>query len=208
MEPTTAQSVMTNEEVNALVRDWPQLNEDSVVFEIGAYKGQWACDIWDKYHCHVYAFEPQEWACEILRDNVAKRHSVYPFNFALGNKSQILDMGEWGTDGCSFVNTGPSAREHGRGMMRDMREFLSKHQIDHIDLVLINIEGYEYDLLRYIITTGIIHNIDALCIQWHTFADPDGTIYHWIVDYLHRFFVRIHDRSQYPTIEVWERNKS
>lgn len=203
-----AQTSLTNEEVDALVRDWPQLTEDSVVFEVGAYKGRWACDIYDKYKCHVYAFEPQDWACEILRDEAVSRFRVYPFNFALGNKSQVLNMGEFGTDGCSFVNTGEGSREQGKGMMRDVREFVTTHSIDHIDLMLINIEGYEYQLLRYLITTGVIHTIDALCIQWHTFADEDGTQYHWIVDYLKRFFSRIHDRSQYPTIEVWERSKS
>ena len=34
------------------------LDENSVVFDLGGYEGQWASDIFSRYCCTVYVFEP------------------------------------------------------------------------------------------------------------------------------------------------------
>ena len=34
------------------------LFENSVVLDVGAYKGDWSWQIANKYNCHIYAFEP------------------------------------------------------------------------------------------------------------------------------------------------------
>ena len=36
------------------------LSEDSIVFDLGGYDGQWSSDIFSKYRCTVYCFEPVE----------------------------------------------------------------------------------------------------------------------------------------------------
>lgn len=41
--------------------DWP-LTQDSIVLEIGAYKGRWASEMCKRYNPKLYAFEPQLWA--------------------------------------------------------------------------------------------------------------------------------------------------
>ena len=34
------------------------LNEDSIVFDVGGYRGDFTSAIFNKYNCNVYVFEP------------------------------------------------------------------------------------------------------------------------------------------------------
>jgi len=34
------------------------LNNDSIVFDLGGYEGQWASNIFSMYYCYVHIFEP------------------------------------------------------------------------------------------------------------------------------------------------------
>ena len=34
------------------------LNEESVVFDLGGYEGQWASDLFGRYQCTIFVFEP------------------------------------------------------------------------------------------------------------------------------------------------------
>lgn len=76
-------------------------------------------------------------------------------------------MGEFGTDACSFINTGPDSREQGNGLIRDYAIVAEELEIDHIDLMIMNIEGYEFELLPYLMELGLLENIDRLIIQFH-----------------------------------------
>ena len=38
--------------------DYPKLNQESIVFDLGGYLGDFAFDINQKYSCKVYLFEP------------------------------------------------------------------------------------------------------------------------------------------------------
>lgn len=147
--------------------DWP-LTAESVVVEVGGYIGRWALQIAERYAPRIYVFEPQPWAygvcCEVLRD----RAEVY--NVALGTTDAFLSMGEWGTDGCSFVKTadGPQVQMSEIGWV--LRNELG---LDRIDLMLINIEGYEYTLIPHMVNCGILP--ERLMVQMHSFAgDSDA----------------------------------
>jgi hypothetical protein len=43
----------------------------------------------------------------------------------------------------------------------------------HTDLMLMNIEGYEYTLLPYLLDQQLLP--DRLMVQWHRHGDADGT---------------------------------
>src|ERR1700682_919347 len=51
-----------------LLVDYP-LNQDSVVFDIGGYRGDWSQKIADLYDCHIYIFEP---VSEFFLDSVLR----------------------------------------------------------------------------------------------------------------------------------------
>ena len=45
--------------------------------------------------------------------------------------------------------------------------FFQENKIRKVDLMAINIEGAEFQLLPYLIKTGLIANVKNLMIQWH-----------------------------------------
>lgn len=145
--------------------DFP-LTKDSVVFEIGGYEGRWAKEIASRYNPDLYVFEPQPWAFEICQQVLSEFSGSRVFPFALGLTTAELAMGSWETDGCSFTNI-PSGKPTGTGRMREIHTSLRELAIEHIDLCLMNIEGYEFKLIPHMIETGIMDRIDYFMCQFH-----------------------------------------
>lgn len=148
--------------------DWP-LTSESVVVEVGGYTGRWALQIAERYHPHLFIFEPQPWAwatcCAVLGDRAEVRC------YGLGVADSNLPMGGWETDGCSFVKPGLNIP----GMTGEIREISKAFQelgIGVVDLMMVNIEGYEYILVPHMLDRGILPL--RLMIQFHTFADELG----------------------------------
>jgi len=145
------------------------LNENSVVFDLGGYEGQWASDIFSKYLSSIYIFEVvKEYADKIdERFKYNKKIKIFPNGLYTKNcvKKMILSdnsTGEFRKDGSEIEVD-----------MVDFMDFIVKEDIKNIDLMKINIEGGEYELLEYIIETGFIKNIKNIQIQFHNFF-PDA----------------------------------
>lgn len=156
--------------------DWP-LTMSSVVVEVGGYTGRWALQIAQRYAPRLFVFEPQPWAVDVCRAVLGDAAHVY--NVALGDRDGTFPMGRWETDGCSLVNVVDNQQT---GQMREIKGMLGPLQCqiaDRIDLMLINIEGYEYTLLPHMLDVSILPK--RLLMQWHLFGDPDGAIMaqHW-----------------------------
>jgi FkbM family methyltransferase len=141
--------------------DWP-LNSKSVVVEIGGYIGRWALQIAERYHPHLYIFEPQPWAAQACGDALGDAARVLPY--ALGDRDGTFPMGAYETDGCSFLRPGDIP-----GTMREIGQAFKGLGLSHIDLMLMNIEGYEYTLLPYMLELGI--RPARLMVQFHPFDD-------------------------------------
>jgi FkbM family methyltransferase len=140
--------------------DWP-LTKESTVVEVGGYCGRWALQIAERYGPRLFVFEPQIWAADVCRAVLADSATV--LNYGLGDKDCVLPMGQWETDGCSFVNvTGPQANF---GEIREIEDAFMELHIATPDLMLMNIEGYEYTLIPYMLSVGI--RPKRLMVQCH-----------------------------------------
>jgi FkbM family methyltransferase len=141
--------------------EWP-LTQESVVIDVGGYIGRWALQIVERYHPRLYVFEPQPWAADVCRDVLGDNATVLPFG--LGAESGSMPMGRYETDGCSFL------REDAPVVtcpIREIGETLQKIGISTIDLMMMNIEGYEYILLPHMLDQGILPQ--RLMVQFHPF---------------------------------------
>lgn len=152
---------------DARALDWP-LTKESVVVEVGGYKGRWALQIAERYQPRLYVFEPQQWAARVCKAVLGVRAHV--LDFALGTTTGPVLMGEWETDGCSFVKAGAECQAE----MIEIGRALRQLGLDRIDLMLMNIEGYEYQLIPHMLSQDILP--DRLMVQFHTFADPGGVL--------------------------------
>jgi len=147
--------------------DWP-LTPESVVVEVGGYTGRWALQIAERYGPRLYVFEPQHWAYTVCCEVLADRATVEPYG--LGAEDGYLPMGAYGTDGSSFVS---EQEPFAAGQLKDIGAAFRDLEIRHIDLMLMNIEGYEYALLPHMLGRGILP--DRLMVQFHP-PEPGGML--------------------------------
>lgn len=153
---------------NTLRLDY-NLTPSSVVFDLGGYKGQWTSDIYAKYNCNIFVFEPVNTYAEQIKKRFINNSKIEVFNFGLANKSYD-DKIAINDDGSSLIKKNGRDR-YEKVRLKDMKEFLEENNIREIDLIKINIEGGEYDLMDYILSTGIINKINNLQIQFHDFVE-------------------------------------
>lgn len=136
---------------------WP-LKKQSIVVEVGGYKGRWALQIAQRYRPRLFVYEPQHWAVAVCRAALAG-YEAQVFPFGLGDHDGYLPMRNYETDGCAFSDEGEYV-----GQLRDAAKILPTP----IALMLVNIEGYEYTLLPYLLDKGLLP--ERLMVQWHTHA--------------------------------------
>ncbi|MBD3201958.1 MAG: FkbM family methyltransferase [Candidatus Lokiarchaeota archaeon] len=139
------------------------LNENSIVFDLGGYRGQWTSDIFSMYCCSIYIFEPVQEYAQIIKERFERNKKVKNFGFGIGGKNEkipiILD-----DDGSSYYKTKGKTEEV---PLRDIMEIISENNIEKIDLIKINIEGGEYEVLSRLIQADYIKNIKNIQVQFH-----------------------------------------
>lgn len=177
--------------MDALEHEWDyrsvewDLTSDSRVVDCGGYKGTWASIIAEKYDPYIYVFEPQAWAYRFCQARFEYNDKVKVWNYGLGVTSGWYDMVEYGTDGCSFCKQpeyydrypelkGDRSSQHGAGELVEIRRAFNTAGITSVDLMMMNIEGYEFNLLQHMISTKVLPKI--LVVQYHTEVPKDPGI--------------------------------
>lgn len=138
------------------------LNENSVVYDIGGYKGEWAGKIFNFYGCNITIFEPvkefaQMISFQFLRNPKIK---VYPFGLSNRDKEMNISLEE---DGSSVF------KKSSKKEVVELKK-ASDYIKGKIDLLKINIEGGEYEVLENLIENDLIKNINNIQIQFHDFV--------------------------------------
>lgn len=141
------------------------LSEGSVVFDVGAYQGQWASDIVGRYNCQVYCFEPIVSFYERVAKRFASNPKIQVFPFGLLDQDRTCEM-FFNHDGSSSHR---KAKEKQPAKFKAAEAFIKDKGIKEIDLMKINIEGDEFLLLPHLIDSGMINNIENIQIQFHPF---------------------------------------
>jgi FkbM family methyltransferase len=141
------------------------LNENSLVFDLGGYKGQWSQKIFCKYNCDVFVFEVVEEFAANIQEIFSNNKKVRVFSFGLGDKNEDIQI---------YVDENKTSvyKENSNpvvGKIVCFRDFIAEHQIEKIDLMKINIEGGEFELLEHIIDTGLVEIISNIQVQFHNF---------------------------------------
>lgn len=146
------------------------LNQDSVYVDVGAYIGDFAKKIHDKFGCKIYCFEPVNKYFQQISKTFDGISNAEYYNIGLGNQNQNMDINIEG-DASSLHKSGNQTETI---IIRNIVDVFRKLSISNIDLIKINIEGAEYDLLDHSIQTGLTNNIKNIQVQFHDFF-PDST---------------------------------
>ncbi len=147
------------------------LTENSLVVDIGAYQGLWLKDMNQRYNCTAIGFEPMSFEpIANLNEKITihrKALSNRDGSEVISDKSDSSTIGE----GDTVIETMDSAK-------------FFKEDID-IDVLQINIEGYEYLLVPYLIENNLLDRVKRVQIQFHI-DKPDSNKMKSIIDDLIR----------------------
>jgi FkbM family methyltransferase len=147
-----------------------ELDENSVVFDIGGYKGEFVSSIFNKYGSLIYVFEPVPEYYNIIIRKFSQNRKVLSYCFGLSAKS--------GETRISLADNSSSLFINGRNTidikLKSITEFIEENKIEKIDLAKINIEGSEYDLLESLIQNGLIERFRNIQVQFHDFIIPNA----------------------------------
>lgn len=123
------------------------LNETSLVVDVGAYEGKWLRDMRERYGCRCVGFEPLNFG-EVEGATIHRK--------ALSTKT-----------GRTKISSSRDASSIGEGDLEietlDAADFFK----EEIDILQINIEGHEYELVPYLLQAGLLSKVRRLQIQFH-----------------------------------------
>jgi FkbM family methyltransferase len=139
------------------------LTSDSLVFDIGGYEGRWASDIYSRYCCRVFVFEPVSEFAEQIQTRFLRNPNIKVLQFGLGKNSRTEVISICGDGSSIFRNSNKKQKIQ----IVDVAEWIESHGITEIDLMKVNIEGGEYELLERLIETDLIRIVRNIQVQFH-----------------------------------------
>jgi len=147
------------------------LNENSVVIDLGGYTGEWAQQIINKYNPNIFIIEPVTKFYDIMISKFSNNNKVHLMNVAaaIENKEGFLHIN--GDSTSSLLKNGTALNIQ----YKSIDTILKIWNLDKVDLIQINIEGDEYELLDYMIQTDLISMFENIQIQFHLFVEDAVT---------------------------------
>jgi FkbM family methyltransferase len=145
------------------------LNKESIVFDLGGYKGEWSEIISDKFNCYIHIFEPVKEFYDIIFEKFKNNSKVKVYHFGLGdlNGSSIISLNG---DSSSYILEGKGNVESIE--IISINKFMRENNITNINLMKVNIESAEYSLLESLIKENNLDKFENIQVQFHTFI-PD-----------------------------------
>lgn len=181
--------------------DYP-LNENSVVFDVGGFVGDWAAAIEKRYGSKVYVFEPNPESFKALEDafRSSLKVSIYPYGLSGKTKEVNLTLAGIGSSAASTVQGQSNTITI---LLRDIKEVVDEFSVNHIDLMKINIEGGEYSLLQRMIDAGLVTAVRDIQVQFHRCIPDADAVRRRLQEQLSKTHICVWD---YPFVwESWTR---
>jgi FkbM family methyltransferase len=150
------------------------IDSGSIVLDAGAYTGDWAQEIMDRYHPIIHAFEPDPRNFKHLARKALENPRIIAHSFGLGEKNEQVRMTlEYlGSSMFSDTNSKPDA-PWAEVEIRDIVDTWKSLSLDRVDFMKINIEGAEFPLLERMIEANLLPRVDCFMIQFHEWH-PDA----------------------------------
>ena len=139
------------------------LTADSLVYDLGGYRGQWASDIFARYACAVEVFEPVPEYAGDIEHRFAANPKIAVHQFGLAGQTRTSGIALSADRSSLYGNDSDGCQVK----LVEARSFLAQRGFPTIDLMKINIEGGEYELLEHLLEHDLIRHIRNLQVQFH-----------------------------------------
>jgi len=144
------------------------IDAGSIVLDAGAYTGEWAQEIMERYNPTIHAFEPDPRNFKQLDKRAHDNARLIPYPFGLGEKNESVRMTLEMLGSSMFADTsGKNGVPWAEVEIRDIAEVWQSLGLDRVDLMKINIEGAEFPLLERMIEVDLLKQVDCFMIQFH-----------------------------------------
>jgi FkbM family methyltransferase len=140
-----------------------RLNKDSVVMEVGGYKGEWTERVSSLYGSRVIVFEPIKEYFDILTERFKEKKEIEILCAGLGTVDIETRIGRNGDGSSCFKKDLPQEKIK----VIDVVRWLKDRGIRSVDLIQLNCEGSEYGILRRLIMNGLIRTFKNIKVQFH-----------------------------------------
>lgn len=137
------------------------INSDSLVYDVGGYRGEWAAEIAGKYDPNIHIFEPIRGFVDVLNVRFEDNPKVKVIHCGLLDHNHDIKITKQESASSLYLPDSDSDRE--AVYMRDIAAMPVP------DLISINAEGAEYPLLRRMIDSGWSACCKFIQIQFHEF---------------------------------------
>jgi FkbM family methyltransferase len=147
--------------------DYP-LTPDSYVLDIGGFKGNFAEQISNKFKCTIHIFEPMVKYAAHIAHRCKDNNKVFVHPVGVGGKSEDIII--YIPDGADEATMHPgNSNIAGKEEIKviDIVDVFKDLEIDHFDLMKLNIEGAEFDLLDRLIAKKLHKKVTDIQIQFH-----------------------------------------
>lgn len=140
------------------------LGPDSVVLDIGGYRGAWTTEMVARYNPNMYVFEPCKEFYDECAIRFARNEKVHLFNIGLSNRDdQVTLLGHAASKSAFCPDAGSSEVVNVGDATMALGAF------ERVDLMSLNCEGAEFEILPTLIETGQITKVRNLQVQFHRF---------------------------------------
>mgnify|MGYP001826442852 CR=1 FL=1 len=144
------------------------IDGNSIVLDVGAYIGEWAQEMDERYRPVIHAFEPDPRNYKQLLKRSGKLRDLKTYDFGLGDRDETVKMSMEFLGSTAFGDIqGQQGVDWEEAQVRDIAAMWKELELDRVDLMKINIEGGEYPLLERMIDKGLLAQVDTYLIQFH-----------------------------------------
>jgi FkbM family methyltransferase len=176
------------------------LDASSVVLDVGAYTGDWAKTMKERYDPLLWLFEPDPDSIPALAARFGGDPKVHLRSYGLHGTDATLELEQKGMGSSVFAGHAPSSGTKVSVSLRDAAAVLEEIGRRPIDLLKLNIEGGEYEVLERLIATGWLPHIRCILVQFHEWID-DAHLRRWRIQ---RALRRTH-HLEWDHPFVWEK---
>lgn len=146
------------------------LNEDSIIVDLGANKGEFFIKTKNRYQSRFYLVEPNQSLFDSLNTNQPDRK----FRVVIAPENKVYSFYNSINDEAGSLNSSMAAQWQ-LGEMEQVQgwtfeDFINETNIKNIDLIKIDIEGEELSLLRNLSLTQL-SGIKQITCEFHDFMD-------------------------------------
>jgi len=142
------------------------LNEESLVLDIGGYTGYWTEKIYEKYKCKIHIYEPVNEYYKKISEKFKQINNIKVYNCGVSNINTQSFIIHNEASSSLFIDGNSKEKIE----LKDINLIIGDLLVDQIDLIKINIEGSEYDLLESISDYNI-YKVKNFQIQFHKIGD-------------------------------------